>query len=76
MEAIWKQLDDKNSFLLPEVHQNLPQGIIDSLNIKQSDEHDSAKKFDAIHSVQIDKAEHRVQEICLSSSQSRLFIPV
>jgi hypothetical protein len=31
VEPLWKQLEDKNGLLIPEVRANLPQGIIDCL---------------------------------------------
>jgi hypothetical protein len=31
VEPLWKQLDDKNGLLIPEVRTNLPQSLIDCL---------------------------------------------
>jgi hypothetical protein len=62
-EPLWKQLEDKNGLLIPEVRANLPQGIIDCLPEKTGMHKDYAIFLQAVREVPVERAIRRTEEL-------------
>jgi len=63
VEPLWRQLEDKNGLLIPEVRANLLQGIIDSLPDVKDIHTNFAVFLQAIRDIPIEKAIRRTEEL-------------
>ena len=63
VELLWKQLDDRNGLLIPEVRSNLPQSLTDCLP-EMADMHRDFKIFlQAVRDVPVEKVLRRTAEL-------------
>ena len=63
VEPLWKQLDDKNGLLIPEVRANLPQSLIDCLPDVPDINKDFKVFLQAVCDAPIEKVVRRTEEL-------------
>jgi hypothetical protein len=63
VEPLWRQLEDKNGLLIPEVRASLPQGIIDCLPDVKDIHTNFAVFLQAVRDIPIEKAVRRTKEL-------------
>lgn len=63
VEPLWKQLNDKNGLLIPEVRSNLPQSLIDCLPEVPNINKDFKVFLQAVHNAPIKKIMRRTGEL-------------
>lgn len=63
VEPLWKQLEDKNGLLIPEVRANLPQSVIDCIPDAKDINTDFAVFLQAIRDIPVDKMVRRTEEL-------------
>jgi hypothetical protein len=63
MEPLWKQPDDRNGLLIPEVRMNLPQSLIDCLPDVAGINRDFKIFLQAVRDAPIEKVTCRTEEL-------------
>jgi hypothetical protein len=63
VEPLWKQLEDKNGLLIPEIRANLPQSVIDCIPDVKDINTDFAIFLQAVRDIPVDKMVRRTEEL-------------